>query len=348
MPPEASPQPLLTLAIPTYNRAANLELLLAALAPAARRPPPGRAPRLRQRLPRRTPNPSCAASSPPASAAATSATPINIGADANFLQCYRQAAGKYVWIFGDDDFLFPGSLARIISLLAAGRVRPHLPHPLRLPRTSPTSATSPAPTPPPSRSPRPPGLRPQRRPARRPRHALRRHRQQDLLESASPPRLRRRQRHQPPPDGLGLHRAPLLPPRPLSSSAASTPSASTTHAAASTSSASSASTGPRPHDTSSPPTRSASKPSLNDQLYSWFPTNWYGMRRNPDHTHIRDPVGQMRPIYGNRPVFWFLTWPLLAWPCRSPGLARPRSAFSAAPTSPSTASSTNALPRNRR
>ncbi|HEV3305049.1 MAG TPA: glycosyltransferase family 2 protein [Candidatus Sulfotelmatobacter sp.] len=40
--------------------------------------------------------------------------PQNIGADANFLQCFEQARGKYVWIFSDDDLIVPGGLARIL------------------------------------------------------------------------------------------------------------------------------------------------------------------------------------------------------------------------------------------
>jgi hypothetical protein len=53
---------------------------------------------------------------------------------------------------------------------------------------------------------------------------------------------------------------------------------------------------------------------LRDQLYSWFVTNWYGMRRNPAHTILRDPVGQLRPIYGRFPLFWICAWPILSWP----------------------------------
>ena len=53
---------------------------------------------------------------------------------------------------------------------------------------------------------------------------------------------------------------------------------------------------------------------LRDQLYSWFVTNWYGMRRNPAHTILRDPVGQMRPIYGRFAMFWICAWPILTWP----------------------------------
>jgi hypothetical protein len=41
----------------------------------------------------------------------------NMGSDANFEQCFDQAAGKYVWIFGDDDLIVSGGVAKIVSLL---------------------------------------------------------------------------------------------------------------------------------------------------------------------------------------------------------------------------------------
>ena len=43
--------------------------------------------------------------------------PVNIGADANFLQCFRESAGKYLWIMGDDDVLVDGSIGRILRIL---------------------------------------------------------------------------------------------------------------------------------------------------------------------------------------------------------------------------------------
>jgi glycosyltransferase involved in cell wall biosynthesis len=45
--------------------------------------------------------------------------PQNIGPDANFLQCFEQARGKYVWLFSDDDLIVPGGLAKILSYCAA-------------------------------------------------------------------------------------------------------------------------------------------------------------------------------------------------------------------------------------
>ncbi len=42
---------------------------------------------------------------------------INLGPDANFLQCLQEAKGKYVWLLGDDDIIVPGSLDKIARLL---------------------------------------------------------------------------------------------------------------------------------------------------------------------------------------------------------------------------------------
>lgn len=43
---------------------------------------------------------------------------INIGSDANFLQCFEQASGKYMWLVGDDDIILPGAVGRILPELA--------------------------------------------------------------------------------------------------------------------------------------------------------------------------------------------------------------------------------------
>lgn len=42
---------------------------------------------------------------------------VNIGADKNILYALQQAVGDYVWVFGDDDFLLPGKLESLLSLL---------------------------------------------------------------------------------------------------------------------------------------------------------------------------------------------------------------------------------------
>ncbi len=43
--------------------------------------------------------------------------PENIGADANFLQCLDLAQGKYVWVMGDDDLLAPTAIVDLVSML---------------------------------------------------------------------------------------------------------------------------------------------------------------------------------------------------------------------------------------
>jgi len=44
----------------------------------------------------------------------------NIGADRNFAQCFALATGKYVLILGDDDILLDGAIDRILAVLKAG------------------------------------------------------------------------------------------------------------------------------------------------------------------------------------------------------------------------------------
>lgn len=41
----------------------------------------------------------------------------NIGPDRNFIQCFNMATGNYVWAMGDDDVILDGYLSKIIELL---------------------------------------------------------------------------------------------------------------------------------------------------------------------------------------------------------------------------------------
>lgn len=115
--PQTQPKPLLTIAIPTYNRSRYLRELLRSLREDLRgesrielivsdNASPDETPQLVEefrklglqiRLIRNE---------------------TNIGADANFLQCFEQANGKYVWIFGDDDLIVPGGIEKVLKLLA--------------------------------------------------------------------------------------------------------------------------------------------------------------------------------------------------------------------------------------
>lgn len=114
MPPE---QPLLTIAIPTYNRSAYLAQLLESLAPQLKNEPrveliisdnasPDETPELVQRFIRE------------GLQVRYIRNPKNIGPDGNFLQCYQQAQGRYVWLIGDDDVLLAGLISRILRYLA--------------------------------------------------------------------------------------------------------------------------------------------------------------------------------------------------------------------------------------
>ncbi|MCU1251389.1 MAG: putative glycosyltransferase [Edaphobacter sp.] len=44
----------------------------------------------------------------------------NIGADANVMQCFDKARGKYVWLIGDEDLIVPGAIGKIIFYMQAG------------------------------------------------------------------------------------------------------------------------------------------------------------------------------------------------------------------------------------
>jgi abequosyltransferase len=43
----------------------------------------------------------------------------NIGADRNIIQCFESAAGEYVWIFSDDDLMAPGTVDRLLEAITS-------------------------------------------------------------------------------------------------------------------------------------------------------------------------------------------------------------------------------------
>ena len=47
--------------------------------------------------------------------------PLNYGADYNFINCMVNAAGDYVWLFGDDDQFLPESVTRVLKYVDDGR-----------------------------------------------------------------------------------------------------------------------------------------------------------------------------------------------------------------------------------
>jgi abequosyltransferase len=113
-------RPLLTIAIPTYNRARYLDGLLATL--------------MEQMLGETGVEllVSDNASSDDTGALVASyqgrglgiryiRNANNLGPDRNILQCYEQASGKYVWIFSDDDLIHSETLGRVLKALSSGR-----------------------------------------------------------------------------------------------------------------------------------------------------------------------------------------------------------------------------------
>ena len=111
---------LLTIAVPTYNRAQDLDLCLSQIC----RQMPG------------TDNEVELLVSNNASADATDEivrkytslgyeitylkNGTNIGPDRNFEQCFRRSGGRYMLILGDDDVLLDGAVGKILDILKAG------------------------------------------------------------------------------------------------------------------------------------------------------------------------------------------------------------------------------------
>ncbi len=116
-------QPVLTLAIPTWNRARYLESLLAVLLPQFTALPHGMAELIV--------SDNCSDDHTESLVAEFQerGLPVryvrnatNIGSDGNFLQCFNLALGQYVWVFGDDDLLLPNAIPDLLSLLTQADV----------------------------------------------------------------------------------------------------------------------------------------------------------------------------------------------------------------------------------
>lgn len=117
--PQEHRKPLLTIAIPTYNRSRYLRELLQSLLDdlhgesrieliVSDNASPDETPQLIEEFRNR------------GLQFRYIRNETNIGADANFLQCFEQARGKYVWLVGDDDIIIPGGIAKILKLLETG------------------------------------------------------------------------------------------------------------------------------------------------------------------------------------------------------------------------------------
>jgi len=115
-------KPLLTIAIPTYNRSAYLDLCLE---------------RIRYEIANLTENQRRLVNIFVSDNGSTDSTPEvvlkhkkqlsgcfensrndnNMGMDFNFIQCYQSAKTPYVWLVGDDDVILPNGLKNVLDIL---------------------------------------------------------------------------------------------------------------------------------------------------------------------------------------------------------------------------------------
>ena len=114
------PRPLLSICIPTYNRAPFLAELLEALLPQLT---PAR-PDVELVL---SDNASTDSTAAVIASFRIRGLPLrvsrnqeNLGADENFLRCHALARGCYLWLLGDDDLPMPNAIPQLLSLLEQG------------------------------------------------------------------------------------------------------------------------------------------------------------------------------------------------------------------------------------
>lgn len=100
-------EPLLTIAVPTYNRAALLEGLLKVLTPQLAGHPDVELLVLDNASTDATPE---VIASYGAAVTRSVRHAENIGSDANFVAAFREARGRYFWLCGDDDIPVPGTI----------------------------------------------------------------------------------------------------------------------------------------------------------------------------------------------------------------------------------------------
>ena len=111
-------QPILTIAVPTFNRAEFLEALLANITKQLSAIAPGMVEVLISdncSTDRTTELTSSFVKSNPSIKVIRNTE--NKGADYNIAQCYASASGAHVWIMGDDDLIAPDSLPKLVQLL---------------------------------------------------------------------------------------------------------------------------------------------------------------------------------------------------------------------------------------
>lgn len=115
-----SDKPLLTIAIPTFNRAGWLDLCLSQIEKQA--PSLGRQVEILVSNNNSADNTDDIVSRYVSSGLAITyiRNAENIGSDRNLLQCFKRSSGKYVLVMGDDDVILDNALGKIVSILEKG------------------------------------------------------------------------------------------------------------------------------------------------------------------------------------------------------------------------------------
>ncbi len=115
-------KPLLTIAIPTYNRAGDLGNLLASLVSELKRIPKGTV-EVRV-LDNASEDDTTAVVEKIQSDNATihyARHKTNLGMQANFIECVRQSEGEYIYMIGDDEVILPGGLSIMLNAIESNR-----------------------------------------------------------------------------------------------------------------------------------------------------------------------------------------------------------------------------------
>jgi len=304
-------QPVLTIAVPTYNRSANLALLLRSLAPQL----------LAEHRVELIISDNCSPDDTPAIVEGFIQAGLqcryirnkeNIGSDLNFLQCYNEATAEYVWIFGDDDVILPGSVSTILGLIEGREFDLIYLAPFGFVK-DPAERGQANPNPWKKEFYNAPEFI----------HAVGLDGDFALISAVLVNKRRvEAYPHLPFVDALSTQliqlswvftalkhfQRGLIVGRGLYAVCEENPS--------------------RPFDIALvfgvnwhklatlffDPGSKVQEAVLNNQLYSWFPTHWYGLRKSAARTQTAPPDTLMRPLYGNSPLYWLCAYPLLKWP----------------------------------
>lgn len=110
-------EPILTIGIPTWNRASLLRNTLTRISAQLRKIPRTIEVLVSDNASDDNTVAMLKEISPQFSTFRYIASPKNIGPDRNFLEVFRQSFGRFVWLFGDDDYIADNAILEILSII---------------------------------------------------------------------------------------------------------------------------------------------------------------------------------------------------------------------------------------